>query len=69
MIRTDLQNQARVRCRKLMAKLEIEDLGPFLRERLRWFGHVEHSSGAVRTACDIQVAREAKADMEETDRE
>ena len=27
-----------------------------LRERwLRWFGHVERSSGAVRTACDIQM--------------
>ena len=26
------------------------------RERvLRWFGHVERSSGAVRTACDIQI--------------
>ena len=23
--------------------------------RLRWFGHVEHSSGAVRTTCDIQI--------------
>ena len=21
----------------------------------RWFGHVEHSSGAIRTACDIQI--------------
>ena len=23
--------------------------------RLGWFGHVEHSSGAIRTACDIQI--------------
>ena len=23
--------------------------------RLRWFGHVERSSGAVRTACDMQI--------------
>ena len=23
--------------------------------RLRWFGHVERSSGAIRTACDIQI--------------
>ena len=23
--------------------------------RLHWFGHLEHSSGAVRTACDIQI--------------
>ena len=22
---------------------------------LRWFGHVERSSGAIRTACDIQI--------------
>ena len=27
-----------------------------LRERrLRWFGHVERTSGAIRTACDIQI--------------
>ena len=27
-----------------------------LRERrLRWFGHVERSSGAIRNACDIQI--------------
>ena len=24
-------------------------------KRLRWFGHVERSSGASRTACDIQI--------------
>ena len=41
---------------KLLAKLELEDLDLILRERrLRWFGHVERSSGAVRTACDIQI--------------
>ena len=40
---------------KLLAKLVLGDLGLILRERLRWFGHVEHSSGAVRTACDILV--------------
>ena len=39
-------------------KIELEDLDLILRERrLRWFGHMEHSSGAVRTACDIQVDR------------
>ena len=26
-----------------------------IERRLRWFGHVERSSGAVRTACDIQI--------------
>ena len=23
--------------------------------RLHWFGHVERSNGAIRTACDIQI--------------
>ena len=45
-----------VRSSELLAKLELEDLDLILRERrLRWFGHVEHSSGAIRTACDIQI--------------
>ena len=47
---------ASVRSSELLAKLELEDLGLILRERrLRWFGHVECSSGAIRTACDIQI--------------
>ena len=38
------------------AKLELKDVDLILRERrLSWFGHVRHSSGAVRTVCDIQV--------------
>ena len=45
-----------VRSSELLAKLELEDLNLILRERrLRWFGNVEHSSGAVRTECDIQI--------------
>ena len=41
---------------ELLAKLEREDLELILRERsLCWFGHVERSSGAIRTACDIQI--------------
>ena len=45
---------ATVRSSELMARLE--DLNLILRERrLRWFGQVERSSGAVRTACDIQI--------------
>ena len=41
---------------KLLSKLQLEDLNLILRERrLRWFGHVERSSGTVLTACDIQV--------------
>ena len=45
-----------VRSREFLAKLQLEDLDLILRERrLRWFGHVELSSGASRTACDIQI--------------
>ena len=50
------EDVATVRSSELLAKLELEDLNLILRERrLRWFGHVEPSSGAVRTACDIQI--------------
>ena len=36
--------------------LEIEDLNLILRERRPpWIGHVERSSAAIRTACDIQI--------------
>ena len=50
------EDVAKVRSSKLLAKLELEDLDLIFRERrLRRFGHVEHSSGAVRTACDIQI--------------
>ena len=45
-----------VRSRELLTKLHFEDLDLILRERrLHWFGHVERSSGAVRTTCDIQI--------------
>ena len=48
------EDAATVRSSELLAKLEDPDL--ILREgRLRWFGHVERSSGAIRTACDIQI--------------
>ena len=47
---------ATVRSSELLAKLELEDLNLILIERrLRWFGHVEGSSGAIRAACDIQI--------------
>ena len=50
------EDVATVRSSKLLAKLEFEDLNLILRERrLRWFGHVKRSSGAIRTACDIQI--------------
>ena len=36
--------------------LQLEDLDLILRERrLRWFGHVARSSGAIRTAYDMQI--------------
>ena len=50
------EDVATVRSSELLAKLELEDLDLILRERrLRWFGHVERSSGAIRTASDIQI--------------
>ena len=50
------EDLATVRSSKLLAKHELEDLNLILRERrLHWFGHLERSSGAVRTACDIQI--------------
>ena len=37
-------------------QLGIEDLDLILKERrLRWYGHVERSNGAVKTDFDIQV--------------
>ena len=67
------EDVATVRSSELLATLEIEDLDLILRERrLRWFGHVERSSDAVRTACDIQIDGkwgQAQANMEETDTE
>ena len=50
------EDVATVRSTELLAKLELEDLDLILKERrLRWFGHVERSSGAIRTACAIQI--------------
>ena len=43
-------------CLVFLARLGIEDLDLILKERrLRWYGHVERSNGAVKTAFDIQV--------------
>ena len=51
------QDIVTIRSNKLLAWLGIEDLDLILKERrLRWFEHVEHSNGAVKTACDIQTA-------------
>ena len=50
------QDTATIRSIELLAQLGIEDLDLILKERrLRWYGHVERSNGAVKTAFDIQV--------------
>ena len=47
-------NVATVRSNELLARLEVDGLDVILREiRLRWFGHVERSSGAFKTVCDM----------------
>ena len=52
----NLEDVATIKSREILAKLELEDLNLILRERtLHWFGHVERSSGALRTAYDIQI--------------
>ena len=77
------EDEAMVRSSELLAKLE--DLNLILRRRmLFWFEHVEHSCGAVTTACDKQIdgrcvcvwgggggggGGEAQANTEETDGE
>ena len=50
------QDTATIRSIELLARLGIEDLDLILKERrLRWYGHVERSNGAIKTAFDIQV--------------
>ena len=50
------EDVATLRTSELLARLQLEDLDLILRERrIGLFGHVERSSGAVRTACDIQT--------------
>ena len=50
------QDTATIRSTELLARLSIEDLVLILKEgRLHWYGHVERSNGAVKTAFDIQV--------------
>ena len=50
------QDTATIRFTELLARLGIEDLDLILKERrLHWYGHVERSNGAVKTAFDIQV--------------
>ena len=50
------QDTATIRSTELLAQLGIEDLDLILKERrLRWYGQVECSNSAVKTAFDIQV--------------
>ena len=52
------QDTATIRYTELLAQLGIEDLDLILKERrLHWYGHVERSKGAVKTAFDIQINR------------
>ena len=50
------QDIVTTRSNELLVRLGIEDLDLILKERrLPWYGHVERSNGAVKTAFDIQV--------------
>ena len=50
------QDTATLRSIELLAWLGIENLDLILKERrLRWYGHVERSNGAVKTPFDLQV--------------
>ena len=69
-----LQDIVTTRSNELLVRLGIEDLDLILKERrLRWYGHVECSSGAVKTAFHIQVEEnvglEAQDDIEAADRD
>ena len=50
------QDIVTTRSNELLVRLGIEDLDLILKERrLRWYGHVERSSGAINTTFDIQI--------------
>ena len=50
------QDIVAMRSNELLVRLGIDDLDVILKERrLRWYGYVERSNGAVKTAFDIQV--------------
>ena len=51
------ENVATTSSSELLKLLGLEDLDLILKERrLRWYGHVVRSSGAIKTAWDMQVA-------------
>ena len=50
------QDIVTTRSNELLVRYGIEDVDLILKERrLRWYGHLERSNGAVKTAFDIQV--------------
>ena len=50
------QDIVTTRSNELLERLGIEDLDLILKERrIRWYGHVERSNGAVKTAFHMQV--------------
>ena len=50
------QDTVTTRSSELLVRVCIEYLDLILKEKmLRWYGHVEHSNDAVKTAFDIQV--------------
>ena len=50
------QDIVTTRSNELFVRLGIEDLDLILKERrIRWYGHVERSNGAVKTAFDIRL--------------
>ena len=58
-----------IRSSELLAQLGIEVLDFILKERrLRWYGYVERSNGAVETACDIQRPKMTWKQLTEMDR-
>ena len=46
---------ATVRLIYLLAQLEIDYIAVNLREKRRWFVHVDQISGAFKTVCDMQI--------------
>ena len=52
------QDIVTTRSNELLARLGIDDLDLILKERrLSWYGHVERSNGAVKTAFGLQADR------------
>ena len=56
MCNVKLKDMANTSSEELRGKLAIVDLEVILKERrLRWYGHVQRSQGAIKTASEMQV--------------